>query len=240
VRKLKKRVAELERDEVTHIAQVEGLTSDLEDLTAKFSRWVTRERKKAQRDHVKVRRTMSPPSDPVEFAAWLDTVERKQRSFRYARVAGDEMTMEYPPLRIPGGLHPDSSEALVALLKQGPEVIYVDGYNVAGMLAEDFSTSKVRTRVAAISDRLASASRSRVVVVFDAMGVEGRATVPSFGSAEVRFTHDQIADDEIVELVRENAHRSVVITSDRELNNRCADEGCVTVWSEALVQWAGR
>lgn len=240
VRVLTERIAELERDEKNHTAELAELTTNMEDLSVKYSRLMTRERKKAQRDHVRVHRTMSPPSDPVEFAAWLDAVEKKQRSFRQANEADAIAASDDPQLRIPWGLLPDSHEALSALIGQRPDVIYIDGYNVAGTIAEDFSSSKTRSRVAAISDRLASASQSRVVVVFDAMGAEGRRRMPSFGRAELRFSQHQIADDEIVELVHGNPSRSVVITSDRELNIRCADEGCVTVWSEALVQWASR
>jgi len=237
---LTSRIAELEADRSARASADEGLRSQIDDLTEKLERSTVRARKRAQKDHVKTRQPMSPPSEPLEFATWLDTVERQQRSFRQARGAAVEEMPEHLPLCIPGGLLPDSHEALASLVDQRPDTIYIDGYNVGAMLADDFATSIARTRVVAIADRLASASRARVVVVFDAVGVEGRPTVPTPGGAEVRFTHAQIADDEIVELIQANPVRSAVITSDRELSNRCAAEGSVTVWSEALVEWAGR
>jgi hypothetical protein len=240
VRGLTMRIAELEADQDDRTAIDAEHRSEIEDLTGKLERSVTRARKRAQRDHVRVRQPMSPPSDPVEFASWLDTVERQQRSFRQARGADVDVAQEHPPLRIPGGLLPDSHEALLALIDQKPDAIYIDGYNVGAMLVEDFATARARTRVVAIADRLAAVSQARVVVVFDAVGVKGRASSPSQGRAEVRFTHAQIADDEIVELVQADPSRNAVITSDRELSDRCAAQGCVTVWSEALVQWAGR
>jgi chaperonin cofactor prefoldin len=240
VRRLTMRIAELEAELEGRDTTEAGLRSEIDDLMGKLERSVVRARKRAQRDHVKARRPMSPPSDPVEFAAWLDSVERQQRSFRQARGKFDEVVQDYPPLRIPGGLLPGSHEALVALVNQMPDAIYIDGYNVGAMLTEDFATAKARTRVVAIAERLAVASGARVVVVFDAVGVDGRASAPTQGRAEVRFTHAQIADDEIVELVRDDPSRNAVITSDRELSDRCAAEGCVTVWSEALVQWATR
>jgi hypothetical protein len=240
VRSLTARIAEMETDQRAHSATVDELRSEIDDLTEKRKRSITRTRKRAQRDQVKVRQPISPPSDPLEFAGWLDTVEKQQRSFRQARRADAEVVPEHPPLCIPAGLLPDSHEALSALIDQGPDAIYVDGYNVGAMLVEDFGTSTARARVVAIADRLAFASQARVVVVFDAVGVEGRESAPSPGPAEVRFTHAQIADDEIVDLMRGGTSRAAVITSDRELINRCATEGCVTVWSEALVQWAGR
>jgi predicted RNA-binding protein with PIN domain len=227
-----------ERDQLS--GRIETLESEMANLRAKLRRSRDRDNKRAKKRNMSVRQVATPPSDPVELAAWLDTVEKQQRSFRQARGADAEATSDHPPLRIPGGLLPDSDEALLALIEQRPDVIYVDGYNVGALLVEDFGTSKARTRVVAIADRLASTSGARIVVVFDAVGVEGRASAPSPGRAEVRFTHAQIADDEIVQLLQVNRSRAAVITSDRELSDRCAAEGCVTVWSEALVQWAGR
>jgi hypothetical protein len=237
-RRMTMRIAELEAEQDAHSVVEAELRSEKDDLVEKLERSVTRARKRAQRDHVKARQPMSPPSDPVEFAAWLDSVERQQRSFRQARGAYDEVVQEFPPLRIPSGLLPDSREALLALIDQMPDAIYIDGYNVGAMLVEDFATAKARATVVAIADRLAVTSRARVVVVFDAVGVEGRPSAPSKGPADVRFSLTQIADDEIVQLLRANPSRNAVITSDRELSDRCAAEGCVTVWSEALVQWA--
>lgn len=240
VRVLKVRIAELEASQVEHEAVVANLDLEIDELTERLERSVTKARKRRRKAQVKARKPLSPPSDPVEFAGWLDTVERQQRSFRQARDADVEVVSDRPPLRIPGGLLPESSDALVALIEQRPDVIYVDGYNLGAMLVEEIGSAKARTRVVAIADRLASASRARVVVVFDAVGVEGRASMPTPGPAEVRFTHTQIADDEIVELFRSNPQRSMVITSDQELCSRCTAEGCVTVWSEALVEWATR
>ena len=237
-RDLKTRISEFEAEKGDSAASEADLRTDIDVLTGKLEQSVARARKRAQRDHVKTPQPMSPPSEPLEFATWLDTVQRQQRGFRQARSADAETALEHLPLSIPGGLLPDSREALLALIDQRPDAIYIDGYNFGAMLVEDFSTSKARNRVVAIADRLASASRARVVVVFDAVGVDGRATASSPGGAEVRFSHDQIADDEIVELVQADPSRTAVITSDRELSNRCAVEGCVTVWSEALVQWA--
>ena len=240
VRTLTTRIAELEASQGAHSDVVAELSSDIEALTGKLERSAIRVRKRAQKDHVKLRQKMSPPSDPLELAVWLDAVEGQQRSFRPARGADADVAEEYPPLCIPSGLLPDSHEALSALIDQRPDAIYVDGYNVGALLVDDFATAKGRTRVVAIADRLAAASLARVVVVFDAVGVEGRPNAPSPGRAEVLFTHSQIADDEIVEMIQANPSRAAVITSDRELSHRCAAEGCVAVWSEALVHWANR
>ncbi len=240
VRTLTSEADQFDDERGRHAAAIATLESEIEDLKARLRRAAEKARKKAHKDDVKVRHQMAPPSDPVELAVWLDTVERQQRGFREAHRAEFEEAADRAPLFIPDGLLPDSSEALAALIGQQPDVIYVDGYNVAAMLVSDFATTNARSTVAAIADRLAVASKSRVVVVFDAVGVEGRPSGPSPGRAEVRFTHSQIADDEIVALIRANPSRAVVITSDKDLSNRCGTEGCVTVWSQALVRWAGR
>jgi hypothetical protein len=233
-------IAGLEAVQATHDTVVERLEAEIDDLTSKLDRSVARARKRAQKDHIGVRQPMAPPSDPVQLAAWLDAVEKQQRSFRKASGRKVDAISDRPPLRIPGGLLPDSHLALVALIDQEPDVMYIDGYNVGAMLVDDFNTARARTRVVAIAERLAAASRGRVVVVFDAVGVEGRPTIPTQGRAEVCFSHEQIADDEIVEMIRNDPSRTAVVTSDRELSNRCAALGCVTVWSEALAAWANR
>jgi hypothetical protein len=240
VARLNARVVRLEEAQGTHAGVVKELNIEIDDLTDKLDRSIVRARKKAHTDHVRVRQLITPPSDPFEFAVWLDTVEKQQRSFREARGDDVDAVFDQSPLRVPDGLQPDSREALSAVIEQRPDVVYIDGYNVGAMLTDGIGTARSRTMVVSIADRLASAARGRVVVVFDAVGVEGRKRVPSPGKAEIRFSLTQIADDEIVEMIRANPSRAVVITSDRELSERCAAEGCATVWSEALVQWAGR
>jgi hypothetical protein len=240
VTRLNTRVASLEEAQVAHAGVVAELSAEIDDLTDKLNRSTARARKKAHTDHVRVRQLIAPPSDPLDLAVWLDTVEKQQRSFREARSDDAEAVPDQPPLRVPGGLQPDSREALSAVIDQRPDVVYIDGYNVGAMLTDGVGTARSRTLVVSIADRLASAARGRVVVVFDAVGVEGRKRVPSSGKAEIRFSLTQIADDEIVEMIRANPSRAVVVTSDRELSERCAAEGCATVWSEALVEWAGK
>jgi prefoldin subunit 5 len=237
---LNARIVSLEEAQDTHTGVVTELDAEIDDLTDKLTRSTARASRKARTDHVRVRQLVAPPSDPFEFAGWLDTVEKQQRSFREARGVDADAASDQPLLRVPAGLQPDSREALSAVIEQRPDVVYIDGYNVGAMLTDGIGTAKSRRVVVSIADRLASAARGRVVVVFDAVGVEGRKRVPSPGRAEVRFSLTQIADDEIVEMIRANPSRAVVITSDRELSDRCAAEGCATVWSEALVQWANR
>ena len=241
VRDLKARGLERDVERGQLADTIEGLRTEIEALKDKLDRSVSKARRRAktaQANAVTSRQPTQGPSDPLELAAWLDAVERTQRTYREARIADAKASSARPPLYLPDGLLPDTEPALAALIEQRPDVIYIDGYNVAALLVDDFATASARTMVVAKADRLASASRSRVVVAFDALGVEGSSAPPTPGLSEVRFTQTQIADDEIVDLARANASRTVVITSDRELSQRCATNGCVTVWSEAFVRWA--
>ena len=221
------------------LVRLANTESEIEDLKAKLKRSTDREMKRAKDQHISVRQVATPPSDPLELAAWLDNAERSQRPYREPDRRVNEVEPRREPVRFPKGLAPDSPEALSALVAQGPDVFYVDGYNVAGQIADHFHSSTARSTVTAKAGRLAAAAGARVVVLFDAVGVEGRETITAKGPVEVHFTKSQIADDVIVEAIIANPSRAVVISSDRELNNRCAAAGCVTLWSEAFIGWAG-
>ncbi|MBC7265685.1 MAG: NYN domain-containing protein [Coriobacteriia bacterium] len=101
--------------------------------------------------------------------------------------------------------------------------VIVDGYNVAmsdpatvGLPADEQRAALVR-RLAARGQTLFGTCA--IVVVFD-----GRSdgAVESVGSVEARFSGDRIADDVIVGLARPG---DVVVTSDRELTERCQKVG---------------
>lgn len=183
-----------------------------------------------------------PPSDPVAFAVWLDTVERIQRPYRDAE-RPETLTQDGGPFEIPDGISPDDRQAVTALIAQHPRKIVIDGYNVAGLLSTGpLASASNRTSVISKAERLASVSRASVTVVFDAEGSdtddEGRAQFLSPGGVEVLFSMTESADDQIVELILSDPERSVVVTNDRELRERCLVDGCVPVWSRAFVDWS--
>lgn len=227
-----------ERDRLSE--RIEALELEITDLRAKLERSADRDEKRARTKHSSVHQVAAPPSDPVELAAWLDTMERIQRPYREPAPRAGTSEAPRGPIRFPPGLQPDSPDALSALVEQQPDVIYIDGYNVAGQIIDEFHSRTARSTVVAKAARLAAAAGARVVVLFDAVGIEGREKITSDGPVEIRFTKSQIADDVIVQEVSADPSRAVVISSDRELNDRCAAAGCVTLWSEAFVGWAGK
>ncbi len=215
------------------------LEADLAMASERFAR--SSERESKRRTAIRIPRSSStaqPPKDPVVLAAWLDTVERTQRPYREPDLIA--ATGEVPgPVAIPSGIQPDSREAVAAVVEQKPDLVVVDGYNVAGSLdQQDFSSHAARASVIAKAERLRASCGSSVIVVFDAADTEGRPSFRSTGGVDVVFSRNRTADDEIVEIVRGRGERSVVVTTDRELRERCAEFGAVTVWSGGFVDWS--
>jgi uncharacterized coiled-coil protein SlyX len=229
-----------ERDEkISDLAtEVSSLGSELSSVNDKL-RWAVERNRRRGNDAVPAVRgaRLGAPSDPVEFARWLDAVERNARPFR-ASVFDVHDASDPEPLEIKPGISPDSGLALSTLLAQTPERFILDGYNVAGELYDEaFSTRPARDGVVERAGRLARASGAEVLVIFD--GPPDKATL-GFRSADgvvVRFSSGEKADDAIVALVVSDTMRTVVITNDRELRDRCSVAACVPIWSTAFLEW---
>jgi len=244
-----KKVADAARSDVeTQLERAEemilSLRLDLSGAEKRLQRSAERaKRRDMSMDEVRGARQLAPPSDPVAFAMWLDTVERVQRPYRDPQLL-EALTGETDPLAIPVGVAPDGREAVTALVAQHPRMIVIDGYNVAGLLSSlPLASASNRASVVSKAERLASVSGSSVIVVFDAEGSdaedeEARVLFVSPGGVEVRFAVTESADDQIVDLVRSDPRRSVVVTNDRELRERCLIDGCVPVWSSAFLDWS--
>lgn len=224
--------------------EIEELRTELGDSEARFRRRTERDKRKPATDQgQRVSQRPVPPTDPVAFATWLDSVERTQRPYRAAQRAASS-GHDREPLSIPDGVSPDERSAIAALIDQNPRRIVIDGYNIAGLISSgSLASAANRTTVIAKAERLASVSGARVIVVFDAQGAEPRdgdvrEAYVSPGGAEVRFSLTRSADDQIVEIIQGDATRSIVITNDRELRERCVIDGCVPVWSSAFVDWS--
>jgi hypothetical protein len=182
----------------------------------------------------------SPPADSLELAIWLDGVERSVRPYRDPVVV-PSTPMGSAPIGLPPGVAPDRAAAVDAILRMDLTEIILDGYNIGGIIApEDFMVRSGRDRVVAIATPLARLSKAAITVVFDAVGVEGRdASTASLG-VSVRFSKDRTADDLIVDMAASRSGNIAVVTNDRDLRERSAEVGAVVVWSDALVEWAGK
>ncbi len=233
-------VAALESDVGRLMDQIGDLRHELIEMQGRLEVAMERSRRRAEAGGSPARggRSDPSPSDPVAFARWLDTVERRARPFRSKTMSRGSYEV-LDPLRVPAGISPEASSTLTSLIEQGPARFVIDGYNVAGEIHGDrFATREARDDVVSRAGRLARSSEAEVFVVFDGPDEHGREGFRSAAGVSVRFSRGEKADDTIVDLVHAEPHRTVVVTNDRELRDRCTIDGCVPVWSTAFVEWS--
>lgn len=138
---------------------------------------------------------------------------------------------------MPKGVRPDRAGAVHWLLSvEVPVVLLIDGYNLAH--AMDLGTGgsarmRIQTLLARMR-RLASAPLSVTVFWDSHLGTDG---VRAEGVTAV-FVDS--ADEAIVASVAGIDRFAVVVTSDRELRERCERAGALALWSEALASWTAR
>lgn len=179
------------------------------------------------------------PSDPAELGSFLDAMEKQMRPYREPELRSKVSVGDLEELSIPGGISPDSAEAVAAAIEQGPDRFLIDGYNVAGAVrSNEFSTRAGRDAAVARADMLKRATSAGVTIVFDASGVKGEDRFMSNHGVEVVFEPERSADDAIVSLVAAQGDRCVVITDDRELQSRATRPNCLVLYTKALVAWS--
>jgi hypothetical protein len=147
------------------------------------------------------------------------------------------------PCRLPAGLDHGRVEAVEALLQVPSLHVLVDGYNMTKdprgkPLA---SLEQQRRWLVQLAGGVAARFGVRMTAVFD--GSDPRpGTGPASRAVRVVFSAaDELADDRIVALVRglPAATPCLVVTSDRELGERCAAEQADVVPSGTFLTWAG-
>ncbi len=236
-----RRIVAVKTSEIGELnGEIRDLRDDLVEMRNRLEVVMERLRKRAESSDPSGRgvRTDASPSDPLEFARWLDVVERNARPFR-TRSRSDRPPTVTDPLRVPAGIPPDSASALSSLVEQSPTRFIIDGYNVAGEIyGERFATRDARDDVLSRAARLVRSSEADVLVVFDGPDEDGREGFRSSAGVSVRFSRGEKADDMIVDLVHAEPHRTVVVTNDRELRDRCTIDGCLPVWATAFVEWS--
>jgi uncharacterized coiled-coil protein SlyX len=220
--------------------QMRDLRDELAEMQDRLESATERARRRAASSGQPGRgaRSDASPSDPLEFARWLDVAERNARPFRNRSVP--DKSVDVPdPLRVPAGISPDSASMLSSLVEQSPTRFIIDGYNVAGEIyGEQFATRDARDDVVRRAGRLMLSTEVDVLVVFDGPDEDGRDGFQSSAGVSIRFSRGEKADDMIVELIHGAPSRTVVVTNDRELRDRCAIDGCVPVWATAFVEWS--
>jgi predicted RNA-binding protein with PIN domain len=218
---------------------VAELSTAATELRERLARREEREDRRQQSSSARATMTESLPTDPVELAAMLDDLERKLHFYRESNVAAADAATSRDPIALPGGVSPESADALNALLAQKPDTVLIDGYNVVGAVSDALIGSRpgrddVVARAEAVKRR---SPDTEVIVVFDAAQSGGSGGFRSGWGVLVEFEPETTADDAIVEYVHGGVDQCVVITNDRELQNRSVRPGCVVVFSTALISW---
>ncbi len=137
------------------------------------------------------------------------------------------------PLRLPEGIHPETTEAARWLLGAA-STLFVDGYNVSLTLRPGQSLDAQRRWLIDRLRPLAAQGGIVPVVVFD--GDQSAPSGTTSSGVEVRFTPASLtADDDIVFSVTVTDGSVLVVTDDRELRERVAAEGANVVGGRAFL-----
>lgn len=214
------------------------LEAEVEDLNVRLKRLSERETKRHVPTAAPTSQASIPAGAPLDIARWLDVAERTLRPFRETS-AGFEPDAHGARLDLPPGVAPDRPESVEALAGMPVETVILDGYNIASALGvDDFAGAEGRERTLRVARKLHRYISGSTIVMFDAVGIEGRESYVSDLGIAVRFTRDVSADDAIVHLLDSGVSGAVVITNDRELRERIATRGALALWSDALVVWS--
>lgn len=170
---------------------------------------------------------------PVETARLLDELVETMRP----QPGSIEVAAEVPPLSLPPGIRPDSDEAIDWIRTVERRVLLVvDGHNVAHDLEPD-PRRPARDRIVSEVARLRRLSDGPVsAIVFFDTGAEAE-THSNFGVA-VRYVEN--ADSAIEAVVAAADVDCIVISTDKEVRDRTAVHGALTLWGTALSDWIMR
>lgn len=244
------------RSDLDRIAELEGRMRSLETREASSAADVARlesevaglRRRSGRRESATVAdggdRLAAVGGDALESARILDL---NFRTLRRRSVAGDPGELDEPGgivLAPPDGLRatdPAWFDWLTSI--EVPVWLVVDGHNVVFSISQDRSLlndSMRRLETALLRLRTRAAAPLTISVIYDSNQAGDRRAPQAIGGLDVRFTSQHsIADDDIVELVESTSTPVIVVTSDRELQNRVAERADLVIDSMALARFAG-
>ena len=250
----RRRAADLERDVRTlgdELVKTRTRVGELEAKANKESEARAREIRRERRDADRARRERDELKEELraarkaaaELRRTIRDLERKVTSSRPKPRTTERSKADAParrrPLRPPPGLFEEAPESLVAWL-QAPDVhVLIDGYNVTK--AEDgFGDLHLPAQRNRLIDEVARLGVKYEVVptiVFDgsdvAPGTRRRKKLP----VKVEYSKaDEIADDHLIARLRGLPPDPViVVTNDRELQERARAEGATVATSNQLL-----
>lgn len=241
-----KQIAALERKLESATASIERLRSEVR----KVGESAARERRRSKAETEKVReerdaarsqlRDIRRESRDLQRKA-RETELKLQRATARQRTSKKPTTSrarKRPALKAPAGLLADSPDALRRWLDGGARLL-VDGYNVTKAEGGfgDLSLADQRDRLIDELSRLALRHTGDVTVVFDGAEVVAGTARRSRRRVKVQYSKPpETADDHLVALLTElPADPVVVVTNDRELQERVAAEGATVATSGQLL-----
>ena len=245
-----KKVEELERAIAATNAELKRVQAELQAAAAKAGKATSeleRRERRAQREVEKARADRDESRAEVkslrkevarltrELASTSPVDKPRQRK----TVARPTEPTVRKPLDVPNGLMAESREALEAWLKEPNVSLLIDGYNVSktegGFV--DISLEQQRNRLVDEIDRLARRMKVASTIVFDGALIEPAAVRRKRRTVVVAYSKPpEIADDHLVALLEEQPnHPVIVVTNDRELQDRSVALGATIARSEQLL-----
>jgi predicted RNA-binding protein with PIN domain len=245
-----RKVEELERASAATHTELKRVRAELQVAAAKAGKATSeleRRERRAQREVEKARADRDESRAEVkslrkevarltrELASTSPVDKPRQRK----TVARPKEPAVRRPLDVPNGLMAESREALEAWLKEPNVSLLIDGYNVSksegGFV--DVSLEQQRNRLVDEIDRLARRMKVASTIVFDGALIEPAAVRRKRRTVVVAYSKPpEIADDHLVALLEEQPnHPVIVVTNDRELQERSVALGATIARSEQLL-----
>jgi len=243
-------VEELERSLAATRADLQRTTGELEAAAKEARRAAAAIERRERRAEREVERAKASAEEArVEAKSLRKTVARLERELAGASAADKSpppRTVAKPRepdvrrrLQVPKGLLAESPETLEIWLEEPEVSLLIDGYNVSKTEGgyEDVSLEHQRNRLVDDVDRLARLRGVPSTIVFDGAPIGPAAVRRRRRTVVVAYSRPpEIADDHLVALLEERPkHPVIVVTNDRELQERAVALGATIARAEQLL-----
>jgi len=231
------RVQELERA----AAEAERAAATAEERRDREVRRARRDADTARTDLERLRTELKDVRKELEVLRRDADTETPKKAARPKRGAPQAPEPAGPrhPLDVPKGRFEDAPETLAEWLDVPHVHLVVDGYNVtkAERGFGELELGVQRDRLIAEVTKLVRRKKARGTIVFDGSHVPAGIARAARGPLKVEYSRpDEIADDHIVALLEVlPPHPVVVVTNDRELQERARRAGATVATSDQLL-----
>lgn len=250
VEREQRKVEELQRELGTVAARLEAVTAERDLARAEVERVrdeLRRVERRVQRAADKAK--LAEERARAEAKALRKEVARLGRELDAVTVAPGRRALKVSPvdatpgtrtaLRVPKGLFAESPETLDSWLKEPNVSLLIDGYNVS-KTESGFGSLSLEDQRTRLIDEIARLARTRKVpatIVFDGAVIEPGTTRRARRTVKVAYSKPpEVADDHLVALLDElPRYPVIVVTDDRELQDRCTALGATIARAEQLL-----